>query len=1068
MARIDPKFGMLVPDSRFVPVNQESVGVSAVLSAYTQAGPQPGTPVLANDRSSWRPFMANAQSSDIELQTIRGGFADSARVVYRISGQGALARRGWDEPSLLLRPTSPLTGTDWSTGNYAAAAICAIPQTGEVVVVVAPTPKMYRYNPRSETWSADLLSGSPIRVVDEQLSLVWDDKHQRLVLFSGEGGPGSPDCQAYYSDDYGDTWFPYALGYWSVDQNDGGRMSVATSESAWVAFTGDDDISQWISTDYGATWEQVNRITSFCEGQQFDVVALRDGGFVLVYLVDVGGFDTITVRRIGSAAQNFGDAEVISTNETASTVAASVDDDGLIYIYAQKFSGDDLIVLRSADGGVTWERYGYDAIGYVAGDTGGTANWRAVSSCGQTHCVITELAGLWDSSITAPFSLLSFGGWSNVEGGSIFASFDLQIERPGWGDGSSRDGRCWIPVALPDAGVGTPWDKTGTGNIDLTKGCFGEIDTSAAQLYYEETWTNTGHQCGQLFMQHVSGGSASTNEIAAVARAADGITDYRAAFRFTATTITVFDVHGSTPTTTSVDTTNGVYVRWMIASSSGPGSSAWVSAWYKLPGTTQWLELADKMSLTDTSGVPQSQDGLAWGNIAVGTAVSRWAMVGYASDGTWHYGTRTTAQLASQTPRSAGEPIGLTWGHSVPPRGTGGYPIPDATISTENLGRVAASGGPALIVETVTLPVGYQYPAEAVYCTESPSPSRRWESTDDSEVRWVWDLGVATWTGDAVGVAIVEAYARQWTLEYSVAGSSWVTAGTLDLAIGTGLSYTRVGNTVVPRTGTTDITRYIAEGELVGGYVILPLTLGGSAAYRIAANSGGYWTDDAVQRVRIRLEGDASGTDTASTGDIIAPSGVLVAYPTSQVVARYWRVKAAASQVTPGGVYRAGLILPGRVVGLGAEPGWDYSHRMELSRRVNRLQDGTPEIEELAPPRRVWSYGWTDGLVVRDLRAKANGGDWADYVATSAGLPIGTAEDPAYSLWGLLEHALESGSTPCVLLSALPSSTASITDPSLWHYGVLMSEALGVVGVVGDEGVSEVVRLDSVTFESIR
>jgi hypothetical protein len=667
--------------------------------------------------------------------------------------------------------------------------------------------------------------------------------------------------------------------------------------------------------------------------------------------------------------------------------------------------------------------------------------------------------------------MLSFGGWSNVEHGSLFAGFELRTARVGWGQYAgplltANVGATWVPCTLPDDPVNVDWSKTGTGNIDLTQGPFGEIDTTSALLYYETTWTGGGvGMAGHFFVEQVAGGASASNDIAAVARAADGTYDFRAAFRIEANAITVVDVHGSSTATTTVDTTDGVYIRWMIGVDSTI-PTAFVSAWYRLRGSTVWSVLEDAQSLTEKGSAREPDDGFAWGHIASSTATSRWSVVGVAGAGSWHYGTRTFAQLDAGLPFT--DHIGLSWGHPAPPRGTGGYPIPDATTSTENLGRIAVSGGPTQLADSVTLPVGYQYPAEAVYCTESPSPSRRWESTDDSEVRWVWDLGVATWMGDAVGVAIVEAYARQWTLEYSVTGSSWVTAGTLDLAIGTGLSYTRVGNTVVPRTGTTDITRYIAEGELVGGYVILPLTLGGSAAYRIAANSGGYWTDDAVQRVRIRLEGDASGTDTASTGDIIAPSGVLVAYPASQVVARYWRVKAAASQVTPGGVYRAGLILPGRVVGLGAEPGWDYSHRMELSRRVNRLQDGTPEIEELAPPRRVWSYGWTDGLVVRDLRAKANGGDWADYVATSAGLPIGTAEDPAYSLWGLLEHALESGSTPCVLLSALPSSTASITDPSLWHYGVLMSEALGVVGVVGDEGVSEVVRLDSVTFESIR
>jgi hypothetical protein len=1307
VARIDPKFGMLVPDSRFVPVNEEAVGITGISSAYTQAGPKPGTPQPTDQTSRWRPYMTGAQSSDIELITIQGGYAgvSGARTVYRLDGEGALARRGWDDANCLVQVTSPLTGSDWSTGSYANAAICTIPDTGLIVIVVTGASsggEVYRYNPRSETWSSGYdFAANGFTIDDEQLALVWDDETNRLILFSGDGGPGDGTVRAYASDDYGSTWTLYSTGYYDTDQYDDGRMSVATGESAWVAFTGDDDVSQWESLDRGITWKQVNRITSFAAGQEFEVLALPSGGYLLIYIPN-GGSNAHS-RRLGYAGDNFGDAPAIDTGLAGTTIAACVDDDGAAYVYVQETGTGNLRCARSRDDGATWQPYQFRAIERPAGGSFGKGIWRGTTSCGQTHLVVVESSNLWDSSVAAPFALMTFGGWSNVEGGSFYAGYALDYARLGWGTitnagGSTTLGACWIPASLPDAGVSPSWVKTGTGDVALTSGCYGEVTTSSGQLYYDFTWTATSTQAGHFHVQQVVGGSATTNDIAAIARAADGTYDYRASFRIASDSITVYDVHGTAGTTVSVDTTAGVYVRWMIGVATG-GGSAWVSAWYRFAGATKWTSLVDADPLTEKGSARESTDGFAWGNISSGTATSRWSVVGVAGHGTWHYGQRTIAHLDAGFAHVLGEPIGLAWGHTVPARGTAAYPIPDATTTSENLGRIAASGGPSQIGDIVDLPTDYQYPARAVYCVDYPSPSKRWQSTDASEAKWVWDLGQSSWLGDAVGVAVLQSYARQWALEYSANGSSWTTVGTLDLAVGTSLAYTRVGNTILPRASTPNVLRYIAEGELIGGYAILsvtqtsndvedefgvavdatvtgtlangangligiddsnyltaPATSIGAAEYlhffarvrridvasltrtntligrsnasaggvevtvrkvstsyvirgevydssgvslgardmydtaaspgddiwlniivrengasgigavrvrtyadngsllqdsityngtkpatgdltstlhlgratgtgidasevegdgfqwavvrhsallsdaevaalittgtpsagtgvwyyrqltlifstqahRIQANSGGYWTFDNVQRCRIRLDGDTSATDNAGTCDIIAPSGVLVAYPSAAITPRYWRVRAAASQVTPGDVYRAGLIIPGRVVGLGADPGWDYSQRMELSRRVNRLQDGTPEIEELGPPRRVWSYGWTDGLVVRNLRGKANGGDWADYVATSAGLAIGTAEDPAYSLWGLLEHALESGSTPCVLLSSLPASTASITDPSLWHYGVLVSDSLGIVGVVGDEGVSEVVRLDSVTFESIR
>jgi hypothetical protein len=303
-------------------------------------------------------------------------------------------------------------------------------------------------------------------------------------------------------------------------------------------------------------------------------------------------------------------------------------------------------------------------------------------------------------------------------------------------------------------------------------------------------------------------------------------------------------------------------------------------------------------------------------------------------------------------------------------------------------------------------------------------------------------------------------------LEYDDLSTGWTTAGTLDLALGTSLSATRQGRTVVPRSGTTTISRYIQEGELVGGYITIGSTGPVTVARRILANSGGYWSaSSSVQQVVLTIEA-VGGEDTTATIDIVHHSGVLVVYPTAALTRTKWRVRVAASQVAPDDVYRAGIVGLGRVVGLGADASWDWQHRLDLERTVTRDRSGTPMVQQRGQPRRTIELGWRDGLAMGEIRTLAAD---PDYVAQSSGVPIGTEEDPWPTLWGLLEHALSSGEVPCVLLPQLPSTSGTtITDRTLYVYGRAMVDALGANGFVGTEGVDEYVRLDSLTVEEIR
>jgi hypothetical protein len=225
--------------------------------------------------------------------------------------------------------------------------------------------------------------------------------------------------------------------------------------------------------------------------------------------------------------------------------------------------------------------------------------------------------------------------------------------------------------------------------------------------------------------------------------------------------------------------------------------------------------------------------------------------------------------------------------------------VPDATASGESIGYLAAAGGATRAVETVSLPAGHAYPSEAIYPALYPSPRREWRATSPSEARWIWDQGADghAWYGGALAIPVLRADCREVEVSVDDGAGGWTVLGTLDK--GWDVSYTLSGSTLIPRSGTATIDRYLAEGELVGGYVVCS-TGGGPVARRIARQSAGYWTtDSSEQQVRITIEGADGTEDTSGTGEIVHHSGVLVVYPSSALVRRYVRVRIHGAQDVP-------------------------------------------------------------------------------------------------------------------------------------------------------------------------
>ncbi len=492
------------------------------------------------------------------------------------------------------------------------------------------------------------------------------------------------------------------------------------------------------------------------------------------------------------------------------------------------------------------------------------------------------------------------------------------------------------------------------------------------------------------------------------------------------------------------------------------------SLWYRVRD----VNTVDEKWVLAWEGILKSQaigvgGVMEWGNFIGDTAaVIHWRAMG-ATSGSWHSGIDN---LQEQFGDSVERIVGLRWGKVLPADRR--YPCDALNVPTNRLEvGFLRGGGFAAASDEAVIPPRYEFALENAFPASSPSPRRRWRSTSTDEfvVAWDWEdyengSNDERWHGNALALVVMGAAApRLWQLQTFDLGA-WQTIGTLDLdlAEGAGLSWDRTGVAVIPAVGTNTIDRYIHEGELVGGY----FADGTGDASRIVRNSGGYWTGDAAkQRVVLELE-DERTTVTGSTGALIAPGGVAVFDAYGDGVYGRLRVRAVAGQEAPGDAYQAGVIAVGRVVGIGAEPGWGWRRVVETSRETSRRRDQLLEVRSVGPARELVTYEWPDGVIVRELNSLA--GSKSEAMVAGASAPIGTREDAHSVIAQLLAGRLDQGRVPCVAIPQLPALGDTLTDPYRFVYGRVRTDTIGITGLFGTEGVDETVRVDSLTVEALK
>jgi hypothetical protein len=1084
-SQLPPGFGLAIIDTRLSSDTIAAKGVGVLQSAYTESGPIPGHPSTLNAvPTSWRPQVSQAQSASIASYTIRGGYPgrDGASVLMNEGGGSQNAYRGWDEPVTVTDWSAP--GTAWGPSTaWTSYAAAVIEETGVIVVTGcdgSANAQTWSYNPRSGAWT-DLYDwdAGALDGLRTPLGMAYDRDRGRLLLWSGRASPISTTAQlAYYSDDGGTTWALYSRGFapGQTGVANGAWRVVPHSSGDWLCMLltdldGTGTSTHLASSDRGVSWELV---TSDSGGAPSDGTAafpvLGPAGFVIAYIDSSAG--DIVCKVIASARASINDAPqiVIDSTRDYSTCWACVDADGIVYVYALGTSAaslrDQCWAWRSLDGGTTWEQYTW-GLWNMTSNTRYPQVYACLPSSGHVHLVHTQI-GDTDTDFTLQTTAL--GGWSNVATGPGTDEYK-RTSRIAWGHHTSGGldawGALWLPWAFPENLQWTRSTGTGTRTFGVSFGTAGlELTTTAGQgeVYFNGTSTNADYCCGQAILQVGSTGSATLATIGTANTGVHvrpalrdiGVYGYAPFIDFGSDGIQVRD--GATiRASVSIDcTAQPVYVRWHLTK-----GSFWL--WYKLNNSASWVILASGVTVTDAGAGTATDDRLIWGQetTAVGHAV--WRMVAGSVSADLQYSVDGLAELGGT---SATAVLGHQFGRPLPGAGTA-YPFPDGTATTsEDLSLLSASGGPTYVGESVSLPVAYTYAVGHVHPTESPSPSLPWRATGTSEVRLVWDQGTngESWYGGAMALVALQGDWRTAVLQRDNGAGGTEDLGTLDKGWGS-ILYTRTGRTIVPRTGTATIDRYLEEGELVGGYVVMN-TAGSDVARRITRQSAGYWSTSAVQQVVIELEGIDASETSAGSGQIVHHSGVLVVYPATNTPRRYVIAKITSAQTVPGGVYSAGILAPARIVGVGADPSWQWSREIRLARRVTRGPSGVPQVLQTGRPRQIMSYSWPDGIDLRTIRRLSTPAPWISGVPPAS--PIGSAEDAWSSPARLIADQLRSGEVPCVVIPRLPQITGTtITDQTLYTYGVAMVDGVTVSGRLGTEGLDEIVTATGLTVEGV-
>lgn len=1007
MARIDPTCALVLWDSRLAVADREANTGATLTSSYTEAEKRPGLPVSMGRLTAQISGDQDA-AVDLEVSTKAGiPGRDGCSVLASVDGG---ATHYGHQPEAHIRYHDILESGASDAFNEIGGCT-----TSQGTPLVGVYDALYRFNGASwaSVYDYDPLPGGT-RKGHNGVAICEDPTTGLLIAVTHDSGA----IYTHHSDDDGLTWQFVATQDYATTA--GSRIALAANRGGMVlviqANGTSGDAHQLGSSDLGQSWTEVDTDTGV--GLGWSIVTSQDTMFVTYYDVSTA---EVVMRRITSPYQSALTGSTVTVTSRTNVRAVTVWGDiaGRLYCLVRDDEGTlgtnvhdgKLVVIVSNDGGISWVE--------------SAASWiSAATNVGPTNMVgmHTPYGALIACNGASPSStnqdrsvhLLWLGGWSTLEATPGNDQFSPNGSGTGTGDST---GVLWLPFSQP-GGAGFSATGAGTVTFDGTP-----LGLSGQRYYTLSNGPATLGTAAVLDFSCDSGGSLSSLQVGAHVTWTVFSTNYELQLRATTTGFRIRDiVAGSNLGTVSIDMTERLEIHL-----------TYNAVAYRRPADDAWTIVA----LASTSGVGSgSASEFRFGNFTASGQTS-----------TWH---------AAGITRSS-------WGDVATKDVTYGKPPP--CYLPPAVGKPCVLNlydGPGIPSDSCTIEPRANYSIEHLDPQVHPSPDTRWRSTQTASAEHVvWDLGDETQLGKSVALVVAGGSLRQARISY-YDGASWQTAGTLDLATGfESLSFAMDGDIMEPDPGgTTAGGRFINENELVGGYVIVD-PAGTPTTHRILANTGGLWDDGSGVVPSLRLE-NASGIAATGTCTLVAPGGVMVVSPSSTIRARYWRVRFVAGQDCPDDRFEAGVCWLGRLLPFGAPPDWTWTDTTEPNVQRTASPYGTIRQRRNGPPGRMWSWGWSDGGV-RLYPLRSADADM-DVVGVSGGRGIIAEED----VWGALTGAIHTHQAlPVCALRQVPANGVTITDPTLWLYGVLEG-SVSARNVVGVEGEDEIMRIDSITVREQR
>ena len=1057
MAEIVPHklSGVIIADERWGRDTYDTVNSTA-----SQAGPEPDQPTFATPNSESMQLEATGvadltvTSGPLTVTALRQGLPRPGSTATRFSwyGQGSTTPRGW-------LPYSVVTGFQLVQYNDALALHGAfLPRPHAAMVVYKDVSDGYVYVVRLDrhgkiganalTWNDPVLVGNMGSSPQPRLVVLPSG---RLLIVARQntsypGGASYTTVQIAISDNDGDTWARAA------DVSDGLRVDTGsyTVEDFTVCYHGsyltlvaqvfgaNRELWHWISTDLGASWTLIEQYTAVSTyGHR--AVGLDDGSVLLYYVKGSDkslylarkrapaalfstdpSFNTSADNRQGSALN----AEY-STNGDRACIAPCIDQDGTIQIagllnnYSSTGNDDGRVrllrhpqsIVTSADsieipfGGDT-----YSAEPIDLGDTSGTVMQpRALIPFKGSLLLIGNTIstfGTADQSICVTW----LGGYSSVDfNGPTFGRYN----------DATIYGRAYLAVELPSSIA--IWMNSGAGTQTLTSDGL-RFNLAAGQRSYSRALVASVSTSIITWVRHrqSSGGSTAADASIVHVRAADGVADYAVKLRFSTTGCAIFDVNAAADDATVSGLTPDVHYDWLIHQ-----YGAFYEVYYKLATADVWT-VAHTGSLTNNGATPLAAGLIEWGHPNSVTQDDYWLMVNCSDALGYSFGTIGQSL-------SMGREMAARW------------------LYLEDGVRVRAADGPAYRGDVWTIPIRYQYGADALDCVAVRSPATMWRSiTNLSTQIHQWDLGASDAPpGSAIGIVLLNPNFRTGYLERSSDNSSWTEVLTIDTTAAFGApTFDRSGFLLKPASGTQAGGIFYAANELAAvgnvnwtaqagtttalqsvlrprGYALMTSGLTSYVA-PIAEHNAGVWRDTGNVALHLRLAGtttEIAALPSSGTLRIIHPLVAAIAY-NQTTPARYWRLRIPAQATYEG--YERAKVLIGPLVAFAWQASPGRGNTLEPVQEITDYRDGKSTVRQRNALRRTVTIPWEE-VASYGIYASSPNPDYLVAASGQAGLAVQVDHTFAE---GILRRAV-GAKRPVVYLANLAAGASAGTSQTV-------------------------------------